>query len=317
VMFGSVSGDWTRNFPQQGLPELRAHWARQRGPEPRSRFANEGHNYDRPMREEVYAFLHDTLLGPAADGPPRQRVAEPGFRPFSKVELAPLLAACAPVQLDADAMAAEHRSRRGKVAALAALAPGLDLRVTAGPIEWRDDADAPWRRGLVRSDGAPIVFQWRRDAADDSTPFTVVIDPQGIAHALAAEAPRLQALARAVLVEPRPYGGWAPFRAAWQRNGILLGRGEGYQAALDTAIVCASLPGAAPVHVVGLGETGVVGLLAAHLCPRITHVATDQLGANYAHDGNRLPLCPELLRFADLPELIATLPAGCEHTELR
>jgi poly(3-hydroxybutyrate) depolymerase len=317
VMFGSVTGDWTRHFPQQGLPKLRAHWARLHGPEPRSRFADEGHNYDRPMREAVYAFLHDALLGAPANETPRERVAEPAFRPFRRDELAPLLAACAPVRLDANAMANEHLSRRAKVGALAELAPGLDLRASARPIEWIDDEDSPWRRGLVRSDGVPIAFRIRAGTADRTGPITVVIDPAGMAHAIETHASLLQTFERALLVEPRPYGGWAPFRAAWQRNGILLGRGEGYQAALDTAIVCASLPGAGPVHVVGLGEAGVVGLLAAHLCHRITRVTTDQLGANYAQDGNRLPLCPELLRFADLPELIAMLPAGCEHVPLR
>lgn len=64
------------------------------------------------------------------------------------------------------------------------------------------------------------------------------------------------------------------------------------------------------------GEAGVVGLLAAHLCSRIARVATHQLGANYAENGNRLPLCPELLRFADRPNLIETLPRGCDHITL-
>lgn len=317
VMFGSVSGDWTRHFPQQGLPELRAHWAQLLGPEPRSRFAEEGHNYDRPMREAVYAFLHDMLLGAAASAAPRARVAEPAFQPFRRDEFAPLLAACAPARLDAKAMANEHLARRAKVGALAELAPGLDLRVSAQPIEWLDDEGTPWRRGLVRSEGVPIAFRMRAGTVDPTSPITVVVDPAGMAHAVAECATLLQPLERAVLVEPRPYGGWSPFRAAWQRNGLLLGRGEGYQAALDTALVCASLPGEAPVHVVGLGEAGVVALLAAHLGPRITRVTTDQLGANYAQDGNRLPLCPELLRFADLPELIATLPGECKHVPLR
>ena len=56
VLFGSVTGDWTHAFPQQGLPELTAHWTRSGGPAPRSRHADEGHNYDRPMREVVYGL---------------------------------------------------------------------------------------------------------------------------------------------------------------------------------------------------------------------------------------------------------------------
>ena len=314
VMFGSVSGDWTHNFPHEGLPELRAHWARQRGPRPRSRFAHEDHNYDRPMREEVYAFLHDALLGPAADGQPRVRVAEPGFRAFTKADLEPLWNARPPVQLDPHTMAAEHLARRAKVADLAALAPGLDLRVVPRAIDWLDPTEAPWRRGTVTSDGVPIALRCKQTAPSDTVPFTVLIDPRGMAHAQCLTAPWLQTLQRPVLVDPRPYGEWAGFRSAWQRNGIFLGRGEGYQAALDTAQVCASLPGTAPVHVIGLGEAGVVAVLAAHLCPRIVHVVTDDLGGSYAANGNRLPLCPELLRYRDLPELLRTLPAGTVAT---
>jgi poly(3-hydroxybutyrate) depolymerase len=312
VMFGSVSGDWTKNFPREGLPELRAHWARLQGPEPRSRFANEGHNYDQPMREEVYAFLYDVLLGTQPGGAPRTRVEEPGFRPFTLEEFEPLMRECPNVQLDPDAMAAEHLARRPKVADLASLAPGLDLHVAARAIEWLDDGATAWRRGTVKGgDGVPIPMRCKTTTA--TGPFTVVIDPQGMARAQTIHASWLATLSRPVLVDPRHYGEWAPFRSSWQRNGIFLGRGEGYQAALDTALVCASLPGSEPVHIVGLGEAGVVALLAAHLCPRIVHVGADELGEPYSKQGNRLPLCPELLRFRDLPELIRTLPESCTY----
>ncbi|MEO6594841.1 MAG: LamG-like jellyroll fold domain-containing protein [Planctomycetota bacterium] len=312
VMFGSVTGDWTHNFPREGMPELRAHWARQHGVELRSRFADEGHNYDRPMREEVYAFLHDVLLGPAADGVPRARVAEPEFRAFSTAELQPLLRARPPVELAAGDMAVAHLRRRAKVESLAELAPGLTLRVLAHAIEWLDAEGCEWRRGSVRGDdGVPIPLRCKQTEGSDSVPFTVVVDARG--NVDTRNDPAWLAAPRPVLVCPRPYGEWARFRAAWQRNGIFLGRGEGYQAALDTALVCASLPGAAPVYVVGLGEAGVVALLAAHLCPRIVRVVADDLGQPYAEDGNRWPLCPELLRYRDLPELIATLPAACTY----
>ncbi|MEQ1634384.1 MAG: LamG-like jellyroll fold domain-containing protein, partial [Planctomycetota bacterium] len=185
AMFGSVAGDWTHAFPQQGLPELTAHWQRLGGAAPRSRFANEGHNYDQPMREEVYAFLFDVLTGPAPDGAPRTRVAEPGFRAFSLREFEPLVAACPNVQLDANAMAAEYLGRRPKVSGLADLAPGLDLDVAARPVQWLDPADARWRRGTVTgSDGVPIPLRLGR--ADDPVdlPYTVVIEPRGASVAM-------------------------------------------------------------------------------------------------------------------------------------
>ena len=309
-MFGSVGGDWTHNFPTEGLPELRAHWARLHGPEPRSRFASdEQHNYDRPMREEVYAFLHDTLLGPAPDGAARTRVAEPAFRAYTLAELQPLVQACALAPPDMGALAAEYLARRPKVE-LATLAPGLDLHPTPRPAAFEPPGDGWQHRVATGSDGVPIPYRLQRRAA----PFTVIVDPRGSAALLAARPDWLALVANPVLVDPRPYGEWARFRASWQRNGIFLGRGEGYQAALDVALVCTQLAArGTPVHVVGLGEASVVALLAAHLCPRITRLVTDDLGETYAANGNRLPLCPEILRFRDLPELIATLPKACDY----
>jgi hypothetical protein len=305
VMFGSVAQDWTRHFPQQGLPELTAHWQRRGGAVPRSRFANEPHNYDRPMREEVYGFLHDTLVGPAADGVPRLRVAEPAFTPFPPQVLQQLGKDGpngAPPRTD---LVAERLARVAKVDSLQALAPGLAVAIAAQPIHWLDPESVQWRRGTVTgSDGVPIPF--RHDAQRRGPGIHILIDPRGAAAAVADNPPSAGPL---VVVDPRPYGEWAPFRSAWQRNGLLLGRGEAYQAAVDVALVAASLPGQGNVRVHGKGEASVVALLAAHLCPRIDQVDVDDLGPTYAADGNRLPLAPELLRFGDLPALVAALPA--------
>ncbi|MBM4060461.1 MAG: hypothetical protein FJ265_05105 [Planctomycetes bacterium] len=314
ALFGSVTGDWTRNFPREGLPELRAHWAALHGPEVRSRHADEGHNYDRPMREAVYGFLHDALEGPAAGGAPRATVPEPEFAPFPAAELAPLLRARPNARLDPSAAAREHLARRPRVPAWRDLAPGLRFDLPAREVDWRAGATGGWLAGTVRGDDSvPVPLRACGAAARDDLPYTVIVDPRGSAAVLAERPAWLAAVGRPVLVDPRPYGEWSTCRAAWQRNGLLLGRGEGYQAALDTALVCAALPGAAPVHLVGLGEAGVVALLAAHLCDRIERLVTDDLGPPFAADGNRQPLCPELLRWGDLPESIAALPAGCGY----
>ena len=308
AMFGSVSGDWTKNFPREGLPELTAHWLRLYGDTPRSRHADEVHNYDRPMREQVYAFLHD-VFAPQADGVLRASVTEPAFEPFQSEELLPLLRARPTAQLSADVMAAEYAKRRSPVASLSELAPGLNLQVPAAEVTWLDAVGAAWRRGTVTGmDGVAIPFRLEHHDDPVDLPYNVVVDPRGAVAAMLEATPgRTGDTGRTVLVDPRPYGEWSPFRSAWQRNGIFLGRGEGYQAALDVALVCAALPGTTKVNVVGHGEAGVVALLAAHLCPRIVKVTADDLGPNYATQGNRLPQCPELLRYRDLPELIATL----------
>ena len=58
------------------------------------------------------------------------------------------------------------------------------------------------------------------------------------------------------------------------------------------------------------GRLGSRPVLAAGLCARITRVFAADLGPSYALDGNRLPLCPELVRWKDLPDLVAGLPQG-------
>jgi len=317
AFFGSVTGDWTRNFPRQGLPELTAHWRRLGAPGPRSRHADEDHNYDRMMREAVYGFLHDVLAGPAKDGRVRGHVAEPEGAIFALEELQPLRAARPQAQLDRRAMAREYRQRRRPIAALNELATGLTFDVARLKPRWLDADSAEWRRGTVTGpDGVPIPLRLQ-SAADTSGPgFTVVVHPGGATMALAEGLQRFAGGGRLALVDPRPYGEWRAFRSAWQRNGLLLGRGEGYQAAIDVAQVCASLPGDAPVRVIGLGEAGVVALLAAHLSQRIRAVLTEDLGRPYADDGNRLPLCPGLLRLGDLPVLVERLPAGVSHRVL-
>ncbi|MFO1078826.1 MAG: hypothetical protein U1E73_13980 [Planctomycetota bacterium] len=310
VFFGSVTGDWTHDFPVHGLPELTAHWQRLGGAAPGSRHGDEGHNYDRPMREAVYAFLRDAL---APDD--RRSFAEPGFRPFPLGELQALARTCENVQLDGATMAKEYLARRPRVASLQALAPRVPLADLAGPLRFVDGL-APTRgffRRATVGDGVAVPVAVRDDRPDGDEPFVVVVDPRGEAILRNDPPAWLTGVPRVALPDPRPYGEWAGYRSAWQRNGLLLGAGEGYLAAWDTARVCQNLPGRGPVTLLGLGEAGVVAVLAAHLCPRITRVLADDLGKTYAEDGNRLPLCPELLRFRDLLELIATLPDGTTY----
>jgi hypothetical protein len=301
VFFGSVTGDWTHAFPREGLPELTAHWTRLGGAPPGSRHADEGHNYDRPFREAVYAFLRSELTTNAAE----PAVAEPAGGLFSLAEMQALAKTCPPVRLDARAMAKEHLRRRPKVDGLAALAPGLDLAIARRPLRLASGDDDGWRSGVVDGkDGVPIPVRVHDAGGEANAPWHVVVDPAGMATVVREGLPE-----RCVLVDPRPYGEGSPFRAAWQRNGILLGRGEGYQAAVDLATACASLPGEAAVVVEARGECGVVAVLAAHLCARIERVVARELGPSYTQDGNRLPLCPELVRWKDLPELVAGLGA--------
>ena len=54
-------------------------------------------------------------------------------------------------------------------------------------------------------------------------------------------------------------------------------------------------------------QAGVAALLAARISRRISTVIASDLGPRFAEDGNRVPLCPEILRLFDLPGLVASI----------
>jgi dienelactone hydrolase len=59
------------------------------------------------------------------------------------------------------------------------------------------------------------------------------------------------------------------------------------------------------VIVVGVGDQGIVALLAAGLDERITAVAADCGDTTYRDGGEGLPIIPNLLRLADTPQIAA------------
>jgi hypothetical protein len=167
---------------------------------------------------------------------------------------------------------------------------------------------------VTGGDGVPVPMLVRRSDAAAGEPWTVVAGGPGKAGLAIPPPDLLLGARRPVVVDPRWTGEWQRYAATWRRNGLILGQGEAYQMAHDLALACASLPGEAEVTLVGLGSAGVGALLAAGLCPRIGHVVLENLGPTYAVDGNRLPLAPELLRSADLPELLQALGKRCRVT---
>lgn len=308
AFFGSVTGDWTAHFPQQGLPELRGLWHHLGADASlQARHGDEGHNYDRPMREAVYTFLRPVLEPGSAAGP----VAEAPFRPFTMAELVGLGGPLPRTPPDQHALAAEFLARRPAVTSLRDLAPALPWHVEAAPIERHGHADGPWRPASVRGkDGVPVPLLLA--AADDAAAPWIVVDAEAGKAALLQQPPPWLSLPRVVLVDPRGRGEWQRFAPFWRRNGLMLGCGEGYLAAHDLALVCQSLPGDAPVTVVGLGHAGIEALLAAAICPRISRVVTDDFGPSYAEDGNRLPFCPELSRYGGVGQLVHAVEERCE-----
>ncbi|MAG58980.1 MAG: hypothetical protein CMJ83_22050 [Planctomycetes bacterium] len=299
AFFGTVTGDWTHNWPREGMPQIRRVYE-EHGHRDRLVAYHEhaGHNYGRPMREQVYAFFDRLLLGKAG------RVVEGDVKPLP---VSDLLALGPPPRVPPShrAMITEHRARRAKVKNLRPLAPGLPWKIARSPSFVKQDAGR-WLRFTIEShDGVRVPGAMRGTFLDDTTPIPVVIGEHGLGDVLLSPPPWLENLPRVVLCDPRFRGAFAPFAGAWRRNGLVLGRGEGYEAAHDIACFVASLPSQAPVTLVALGDSGPSALIAATLTRRIRKIIATDLGSLYAKDGNRTPHLPEILRFGDLPELVA------------
>lgn len=314
ALFGSVTGDWTSTFPEKVLPDIRRLYALGgsvdgAAPLVESMHRREGHNYGRGFREAVYAFFRRTL---------RHEEGEVVEAAFSALPLETLRAIDDPdATPDVRALAREALAVRGRAADWRTVAPGLPWKVERAPLVAAEPAveGTRWLRGSVTgSDGVAIPVVWHDDTDSTDAPWILAVSSGGKA-ALALESPAwLSHAPRVALVDPRFVGEWSPFVAGWRRNGLMLGRGEGYEAAHDLALVAQSLPGKSPVTLVALGSTGVSGLLATGLSPRIRTFVANDLGPRFADDGNRLPFFPEILRRGDLPELVAAAPASVTMT---
>jgi hypothetical protein len=261
------------------------------------------------MRERVYEFLA-SVLEPKRD--PKE-FTEPALHPQPVAELRAADQATDVPRADAQKLGAEHLARRPRVTDPKTLAPGLPWHVEPVAIEWRGGEDLPWRPASVRGpDGVPVPLFVGREQSEDPAPWTVVVSPAGSLPLRRATPAWFQG-PRRVLIDPRFVGEWQSPAPSWRRNGLWLGCGEGYQCAHDVAQAIASLPGKAPVRLVGLGSCGIVALIAADLCPRVQLLIADDLGPPFAEDGNRLPLCPEILRLGDpIAFFRARLRARCE-----
>lgn len=96
--------------------------------------------------------------------------------------------------------------------------------------------------------------------------------------------------------------------ADWFHNTVLWGRPEAGMAATDLQAAIGYLWQRGDVDrrgtvLLGLGEMGVAVLLAAGLDERVGVVLADCRGTTYQDGGQGLPVIPNLLRHADLPQL--------------
>jgi hypothetical protein len=304
VFYISVTGDWTHAFPTDNLPGLEAIYALEGAPKAiESKQFNAGHGYDAAMRARVYQFF-DPLLKPR-----HPEATEEGFVAFERNDLKPDFA-----QSLGDEHLARLMDNNERVESVAALAPSVDWHIQPVPLAALGPPVGGWQRYTVKGpDGVTIGLIGR--GLEDGTAAITVVATDDRAKLLLSPPSWLAAdiCPRIAIMEPRFTGDWAPFTSAWRRNGLLLGAGEGYVQARDIAQVVASLPGDPAVRMIALGSTGVPALLALEFMPRCRTLLVEDCGPSFASDGNRTPLCPDILRLGNTNTLLRNTKIDWHH----
>ncbi len=340
LLFLSLSGDWTARFGEQELGEIRnIYWlygqldrlahVRFEGP----------HDFNRPMREQVYAWFNRWLLGiedPEAAQEPEFPVETPatlraldapppGTRgPEGAAAYYAEHAAFKPGRVEGrDARRTWQERLRVQVADLLGepLAPQVAIEPELRELGGANRVDESSLEGVtLRSEPEirlpALVFSPAGDAElrerPNRLPAVVLLHPDGKTGWLEEGEPmglarRALAAARILLPDVRLRGELA---AEWLYNTILWGRPEAGMAAHDVSKCIDYFWARGDVDrrriiIVGVGNQGIAALLAAGLDERITAVAADCCNTTYQDGGAGLPVIPNLLRIADTPQLAA------------
>lgn len=297
--------DWTRWFPHEGFPEIRAIYELY-GAQDRVECHqwDVGHDYTRAMRETMYRFFDRWLKG--TDTGPQEEGKLETVAPEELTQMGP----SSPTERDLAAISAAFLARRAVAptdwgreepqAVAARVRPALaDLvgEPLADPTALAPDRSSPLARGLsvaveVRGEDRDGDVRWLR-VAFESEPGVVV--PALVAEPPAAPGPlagvvlalpggkaqaldehrdlvqELVAAGRTVMcLDHRVVGELAGDGAVWLVHGILWGRPVAAMAARDLragACALASMPEVASdsVTLVALDGTATAGLLAAAL----------------------------------------------------
>jgi cephalosporin-C deacetylase-like acetyl esterase len=342
LLFLTVTGDWTASFPHAEYGEIqnvyhlwgqldRLDHAQFEGP----------HDFTQPMRERAYAWLNRWLRGiddPEACAeplfepepeetlraldPPELRIADCGLwieknsAPLSPGEWTAGEARFVAPKIEGRDARKNYQARlRGEVTELL----GGDVPLAVPEPEVLEEGvteGVRWQRVSFRSEPeirVPGRVWWREDVA--SGPGVVLLASGGKAEwerdqgGEVRPSPLVVALTaagfRVLAIDPRLRG---ELSADWFHNTVLWGRPEAGMAATDVQAAVGYLWGRGDVErrataVVGVGDQGVVALLAAGLDERVGAVVADCRGTTYQDGGEGLAVIPNLLRHADLPQL--------------
>jgi hypothetical protein len=311
ALYLSVTRDWTAQFPKEEFPPIRAVYEKLGAAD---RVANRhfdfDHDYNRTMREAMYAWFNRWLKGVEDEA----RAAEPELRTETPQALAAL---DRPPEGNRGAAGVVEwfRANRSFTGALAREAL-LDLLGETGV------ADAPLAATAVEA-GDWRGWRMEKVAFASEKEFTI---PALLLHPRAERGPAVVVLSesksavlarRAGLVEGLLEAGMrvllpdarlkGELRIRWDLNCVLWGRPEAGMAAHDASRAVELLASRKDVDgdriaVLGLGAMGPSALFAAVLDGRIRAVAADAFGTTFAK-GREQPVVPLILRHGDLPQV--------------
>jgi dienelactone hydrolase len=331
VLFLSLTGDWTKAFPQEEFPEIRSIYGLygQEAAVESAQWESE-HDFSKPMRERMYAFFNHYLMG--KDDPPA--AVEPPFNPESLPTLKTLNQPPAVVP-DASIIDwyksrfSPQRALLPDAAACAAYQQNLKSRLSVilGDLQPQGRvASAPHRAGqndfesqqMSISSEPGIEFPALLLGAKPSakTALVILVHPKGgqaILKEYGEVVRSLQTSGAAILLPDIRLTG--VLERSWRLDGVLWNRPETGMGVTDLRACLDALHPAASsktrqVVLVGLRDAGFTAVIAGALEPRISAVIADRLGPTFA-EGRQSPLIANVLRVGDLPELVAAIaPRG-------
>lgn len=317
-LFLSVTGDWTRRFPQEGFPAIAALYeALGASDRVASLQWDKGHDYDRPMRNAMYAFFDRHLRGVSE---PDAEIEPEGIAVESLAALRALERDDVP--RDLGCIAEEFRARlavdppdddvdparvRGR---LRALFGGLDAHAPEVRRVRAPEDDAAPEAWTVAADEDVLLPLLRVRGGGDAG-VAIVVSESGKAETLSQRADVVSALrarfAEVWLADVRYVGELDVGRGFRDLHGRFVGLDEGQLAVRDLSRLVSAVPaitgGDEPVHLVGLGWTGAPALIVAAIDPGIRSVLVPQVGPGW-REAERRPRLSRVLLHGDLPDAV-------------
>lgn len=338
ALFITETGDWTAKFPVEGYPEIqRVYSFFDAAEKVKNLHFQIGHDFNKEMRETVYAWFNKWLKG--IDDPELAR--EPSDLPVETVEKLRSLDDPPPNAKGFETVPAEFLSR---------LAPDLpQLNDKSPPSEWRsfsrklrkdlrsltgedDVVDGPLTdrllntRDLGERSSSQVSLLSEQEIhlpgvllvphpPDRKRPAIIILHEKGKDEILAGEKELVDALLQAgftVLAIDTRYVGELDFGGTWRElYGVIFGRSEVSLAAHDIRRALSFLclldeVDPARIACLAFGDRAIPAIVAAALDDRIKALAVTDLGETY-RSGRTAPSFIGVLTAGDIPQFAAAI----------